>query len=48
MFSSRAIWMPCQAVTRCGVLSDQFEKARELWQKVQLTPRLFDMWIMSE
>ena len=46
LFTSRTIRMPCQAVTRCGGLSDQSCMARVLWQKVQFTPRPSDMCIM--
>ena len=39
--------MPCQALVRCGVLCSQREKARLLWQAVQLTPSEVDMCIIS-
>ena len=44
---SRTIRMPYQALTRCGVLWLQFEKARVLWQYVQLTPSALLMCIIN-
>ena len=48
LFRSRTISIPCQAVTRFGVLWLQSEKARVLWQKLQLTPRESAKCIISE
>ena len=49
LFNSRAMRIPYQAVTRCGVeLAPQAAKACVLWQYVQLTPNEFDQCIIVE
>ena len=39
--------MPWKAVSRCGVLWSQSKNERLLWQKVQLTPSYWEMFIMN-